>query len=47
MQFLIFVGLSLLSVSVLYYFFFMRDKATTAKDKDEEPEDNLDNNVEV
>lgn len=47
MQFLIFVGLSLLSVSVLYYFFFMRDTAATAKERDEEPEDNLDNNVEV
>jgi hypothetical protein len=40
MQFLIFVGLSLLSVSILYYFFFMRDTAHEDKEKHEEPEEN-------
>ena len=47
MQFLIFVGLSLLSVSVLYYFFFMKDTAPADKEKHEDPEDNQDDNVEV
>ena len=44
---MIFVGLSLLSVSVLYYFFFMRDTVPAEKEKHEEPEDNQDDNVEV
>ena len=47
MQFLIFVGLSLLSVSVLYYFFFVRDTAPADKEKQDEPEENQDDNVEV
>jgi hypothetical protein len=41
------VGLSLLSVSVLYYFFFIRDTSPADKERHEEPEDSQDDNVEV